>query len=39
MISHEEKRHIMGENAYKKAADYRKEVVMPRWEEVYMSLM
>lgn len=39
MISHEEKRHMMGENAYKKAAEYRKEVVMPRWEEVYMSLM
>ena len=39
MISHEEERHMMGEKAYKKAAEYRKEVVMPRWEEVYMSSM
>lgn len=39
MISHEEERGVMGTNAYKKASQYRKEVVMPRWEEVYMNLI
>jgi glycosyltransferase involved in cell wall biosynthesis len=39
MISHEEERLTMGENAYKKAAEFRQEVVMPRWENVYMSLV
>lgn len=38
MMSHEKERVVMGENAYKKAAQYRKEVIMPRWEEVYMNL-
>lgn len=39
MMSHEKERVVMGGNAYKKAAQYRKEVVMPRWEEVYMNLI
>lgn len=39
MISHEEERGVMGTNAYKKASQYRKEVVMPLWEEVYMNLI
>lgn len=39
MISHEEERGIMGDNAYKKAAQYRKEMVMPQWEEVYTKLI
>lgn len=39
MISHKEERVKMGENAYKKAAQYRKEIVMPRWEETYKSLL
>ena len=26
-------------NAYKKAAQFRKDVIMPRWEEVYMDLI
>ena len=30
---------MMGEDAYKKAAQYRKEVVMPRWEKLYKSLI
>ena len=39
MISHEMERRMMGEDAYKKAAQYRKEVVMPRWEKLYKSLI
>lgn len=39
MISHADERHVMGENAHKKAAEYRKEIVMPRWEEMYVSLI
>ena len=39
MISHEMERRMMGEDAYKNAAQYRKEVVMPRWEKLYKSLM
>ena len=39
MMSHEKERVVMGENAYKKAVQYRKEVVMPRWEEVYMNFV
>lgn len=39
MISHEEERGVMGANAYKKAVQFRKEVIMPRWEEVYMDLI
>lgn len=39
MISHEMERRMMGEDAYKKAAQYRKEVVMPRWEKLYKGLI
>ena len=39
MISHEEERGVMGANAYKKAVQFRKEVIMPRWEEVYMNII
>lgn len=39
MISHEKERRMMGEDAYKKAAQYRKEVVMPRWEKLYKNLI
>ena len=39
MMSHEKERVVMGENAYKQAAQYRKEVVMPLWEETYMRLI
>lgn len=39
MISHEMERRMIGEDAYKKAAQYRKEVVMPRWEKLYKSLI
>ena len=39
MISHDEERGVMGNNAYKKAAQYRKEIVMPQWEEVYAKLI
>ena len=39
MISHDMERRMMGEDAYKKAAQYRKEVVMPRWEKLYKSLI
>ena len=39
MISHEMERRMMGEDAYKKAAQYRKEVVMPRWEKLYKNLI
>lgn len=37
MMSHEKERGVMGAKAYKKAAQYRKEVVMPQWEKVYMN--
>ncbi|MBQ9355669.1 MAG: glycosyltransferase family 4 protein [Prevotella sp.] len=37
MITHEAERLQMGIKARQAAADYRKEVVMPKWEEAYMS--
>lgn len=39
MITHEEERKEMGENAHKVAARYKKEIVMKEWEKTYMSVI
>ena len=36
MITHEGERHQMGSAAHQAAARYRKEVVMPLWEQAYL---
>lgn len=37
MISHEEERQFMGNNAHEVAGQYRKEVIIPKWEQAYVS--
>ena len=39
MITHEEERKIVGARAYEAAARYRKELIIPRWEEAYKSVI
>lgn len=39
MITHEEERKRMGARAYKAAAKYRKEIIIPEWEKAYMSVI
>ena len=39
MIIHEEERKAMGIAARKAAARYRKEIVMPQWEQAYLSVI
>jgi len=39
MITHEEERHQMGIRAHKAAARYRKEIVMPQWEQAYLDVI
>lgn len=38
MIIHEKERNAMGEKAHRKAAEYRKEVIMKEWEKAYLSV-
>lgn len=39
MITHDEERKQMGLAAYQAAARYRKEVIMPQWEQAYLSVI
>lgn len=39
MITHDEERRLMGQNAYQAAARYKKEIIMPQWEEAYLSVI
>jgi len=39
MITHDEERKLMGLNAHQAAARYRKEIIMPQWEEAYLSVI
>lgn len=39
MIMHEYERNVIGENAHRKAAKYRKEVAMKEWEKAYLSVI
>ena len=39
MITHDEERKQMGLAAYQAAARYRKEVIMPQWEQAYISVI
>lgn len=39
MITHEEERKAMGIAARQAAARYRKEIVMPQWEQAYLSVI
>ena len=39
MITHNEERKLMGQNAHQAAARYRKEIIMPQWEEAYLSVI
>ena len=39
MIAHEEERQLMGSSARQAAARYRKENIMPQWEQAYLSVM
>ena len=39
MITHEEERMAMGIAARQAAARYRKEIVMPQWEQAYLSVI
>jgi glycosyltransferase involved in cell wall biosynthesis len=39
MITHEEERTAMGIAARQAAARYRKEIVMPQWEQAYLSVI
>ena len=39
MMTHDSERKIMGIKAHQAAAKYRKEVIMPKWEEIYKSVI
>lgn len=39
MIMHDEERKVMGMRAYRAVARYRKEIVMPKWEKTYLSVI
>jgi len=39
MITHDKERKLMGLNAHQAAAYYRKEIIMPQWEEAYLSVI
>jgi len=39
MITHIEERKAMGIKAYKSAARFRKEIVIPEWEKAYLSVI
>lgn len=39
MITHPEKRILMGQKAHLAAARYRKEIVIPEWERAYLSVV
>lgn len=39
MITHDKERKQMGLSAYQAAARYRKEVIMPQWEQAYLSVI
>lgn len=39
MITHNEERKAMGINAYKSAAKFRKEIIIPEWEKAYLSVI
>ena len=39
MITHDEERSNMGIRAYEAAARYRKELIIPEWEEAYKSVI
>ena len=39
MITHDEERKTMGKEAHKAVARYRKEIVMPQWEQAYLSVI
>jgi glycosyltransferase involved in cell wall biosynthesis len=39
MITHEEERRAMGAAARKAVARYRKEIIMPLWEQAYLSVI
>ncbi len=39
MITHEEERTAMGIAARQAAARYRKEIIMPQWEQAYLSVI
>lgn len=38
MITHEKERRKMGQNAHRFAARYKKEIVMKKWEDAYLSV-
>ena len=39
MITHNRERKAMGVKAYKSAASFRKEIIIPEWEKAYMSVI
>jgi len=39
MMTHDEERRLMGVNAHQAAARFRKETIMPQWEEAYLSVI
>lgn len=39
MITHDEERRLMGQNAHQAAARFRKELIIPQWEEAYLSVI
>lgn len=39
MMTHDEERRLMGVNAHQAAARFRKEIIMPQWEEAYLSVI
>ncbi|MBQ6379524.1 MAG: glycosyltransferase family 4 protein [Prevotella sp.] len=39
MITHDVERKTMGKEAHKAVARYRKEIVMPQWEQAYLSVI
>jgi len=39
LISHDEDRKHMGEKAYKAAARFKKNMIMPQWERAYMRIV
>jgi glycosyltransferase involved in cell wall biosynthesis len=39
MMTHDEERRLMGINAHQAAARFRKETIMPQWEEAYLSVI
>ena len=37
MITHDKDRMLMGEKAYEAAANYKIDVIMPKWEAIYSN--